>query len=63
VLWTCLRASFSHKLNYWLALMSPTLVKDACRVDELFWGVLEEVTGSHLPEGAGNHSCTAHVVL
>ena len=58
-LWTCLRASFSHKLEYWLAIMYPSLVRDAAlRVDKLFWGVLEDVAGSHLPEVAGTPPCT-----
>ena len=38
------------KLEYWLALMYPRLVKEAaCRVD-VAGGMLEEIVGSHMPE-------------
>ena len=58
-MWTCLRASFSHKLEYWLAIMYPSLVKEAAqRVDDLFWGMMEEIVGSHLPKTEGPSSCT-----
>ena len=40
-LWTVLRSSISQKLDYWLTLVYPTLVKaEAERMDRLMWKVL-----------------------
>ena len=36
-LWTCLRTSFSLKLEYWLAMVHPSQVEEAAReVDSMF---------------------------
>ena len=57
-LWTCLRSSISHKMEYWLAMVHPSQMEDAAReVDSLYWEVLEEVCGSHLPREEGPVSC------
>ena len=55
---TCLRASFSHKLGYWLAMVHPTQLEEAAReVDSLFWDVLEEACASRLPREEGLVPC------
>ena len=57
-LWTILRSSFAHKLEYWLAMLHPSQVKKAAReVDKIFHSVLEKVTGSHLPQQPGALTC------
>ena len=57
-LWTCLRASFTHKLEYWLGMLHPSQVEEAARkVDSLFWGVLQVISGSHLPREEGPVTC------
>ena len=56
-LWTVLRSSISQKLDYWLTLVYPSLVKDAAkRMDTLMIKVLEGLLGMHIPmvgEGLG----------
>ena len=43
-LWTCLRASLSHKLEYWLGLLYPSQAEEAAReVDQLYREVMEKV--------------------
>ena len=57
-LWTWLRTSFSHKLEYWLAMVHPSQMTDAAmEVDQLFWNIVEEVCGSHLPREEGLITC------
>ena len=57
-LWTVLRASFSHKLEYWLGLLYPSQVEEAAtEMDSLCLGLLEHVCGSHLPSAPGSLSC------
>ena len=57
-LWTCLRSSFSHKLEYWLAMVHPSQMEEAAReVDSIFWNILEEVCCSHLPREEGPVRC------
>ena len=41
---TCLRASLSHKLEYWLGLLYPSQAEEAAReVDQLYREVMENV--------------------
>ena len=57
-LWTGLRASLTHKLEYWLGLLYPSQVEEAAReVDKLFREVMERVVGSHLPHQPGLLTC------
>ena len=56
--WTCLRASFSHRLEYWLGLLHPSQVEEAAReLDALYLEVLENICGSHLPKMGGSLTC------
>ena len=49
-----MRASLSHKLEYWLGLLFPSRVeKTAKAVDKLLLEVMERVTGSHIPKQPG----------
>ena len=58
-LWTILRSSFAHKLEYWLAMVHPSQVMEAAKeVDEIFHSVMEKLTGSHLPKEGGALDCT-----
>ena len=56
-LWAVLRSSISQKLDYWLTLVYPSLVKEAAgRMDNLMVKVLEGLLGMHIPmvgEGLG----------
>ena len=57
-LWTCLRASLSHKLEYWLGLLYPSQVEETAKaVDKLILEVMERVTGSHIPRQPGFLTC------
>ena len=57
-LWTCLRTSFSHKLEYWLAMVHPSQMTDAAmEVNQLFWNIVEEECWSHLPREEGLITC------
>ena len=54
-LWTVLRSSTLHKLDYWLGTIYPSLITDAAQdMDSLLGQMLETVTGYEVPfEGAG----------
>ena len=58
-MWTLLRSSFAHKLEYWLGMLYPSQVEEAARqVDSLYWEVMETVCGSHLSRVGGPMACT-----
>ena len=49
-MWTILKNSTAHKLDYWLSLVHPTQMEEASkRVDKLLWHMLEESVGSSIP--------------
>ena len=49
-LWSVLRSSIAQKLDYWLTLVYPSLVKEAAiKMDKLEMKVLEHLMGSHIP--------------
>ena len=49
-LWTILRSSTAHKLEYWLGTVHPSLmVEAAMRMDSLLLKMLEAATGSRIP--------------
>ena len=56
-LWTVLRASLSHQLDYWLMLVHPSQIKKAAKkMDDILWYVLKSAAGSQIPrqdEGLG----------
>ena len=56
-LWAVLRSSTSQKLDYWLTLVYPSLMKSAAaKMDTLMARVLEGLVGMHIPmvgEGLG----------
>ena len=56
-LWTVLRSSISQKLDYWLTLVYPSLVRTAAeRMDKLQMLVMEKLVGMKIPlqgEGLG----------
>ena len=56
-LWTVLRSSISQKLDYWLTLVYPSLVRPAAeRMDRLQMKVMEKLLGMKIPlqgEGLG----------
>ena len=63
-LWTCLRASLSHKLEYWLGLLYPSQAEEAAReVDKLHREVVEKVVGSHLPHQPGLLTCPCCITV
>ena len=59
-LWTVLRSSTLHKLDYWLGTVYPSLIMEAAKdMDNLLGQLLETVTGSDVPlEGGGDDSFT-----
>ena len=54
-LWAVLRSSLSQKLDYWLTLVYPSLVREAAtRMDRLMTNVLDKLLGTSIPmEGEG----------
>ena len=55
-LWSVLRSSLSHKLDYWLTLCYPSHMKSiAERMDELQNRILESLVGQHIPMTAMNN--------
>ena len=54
-LWTVLRSSISQKLDYWLTLVYPSLVRTAAeRMDKLQMLVMEKLVGMKIPlQGEG----------
>ena len=49
-LWSVLRSSLSHKLDYWLTLCYPSHVKEAAeRMDRLQNKILESLVGQQIP--------------
>ena len=53
-LWAVLRLSLQQQFSYWISLVHPTQVAAAAdRVDTILTGVLETVSGFHMPQGGG----------
>ena len=49
-LWAVLRSSTTHKLDYWLTLVYPCLMKEAAtRMDKIQSNVLHSLLGIHIP--------------
>ena len=52
-LWTILRSSTLHKLEYWLGCVYPSLMAEAAsRMDKLLWRMLEVTAGTEIPQVA-----------
>ncbi len=55
-LWSVLRSSLSHKLDYWLTLCYPSHMESiAERMDELQNRILESLVGQHIPMNSMNN--------
>jgi len=49
-LWAVLRSSTAHKLDYWLTLVYPSLIREAAsRMDKIQEKVLRKLLGMHIP--------------
>ena len=49
-MWAVLRSSIAHKLDYWLTLVYPSLMKEAAtRMDKIQSKVLSTLLGMHIP--------------
>ena len=52
MLWTVLRQSFNQRLDWWLTLVYPSLIREAARrMDKIVWEALEDCAGSAIPQG------------